>query len=173
MCIEKNNCCWAIWQTPSWGIVMKTTTVEFISATHFSFGQKWMLHFHLSTFFPSSLLLLLLSIRHEILIFDQWKSIHILLSELRNSEGREDSNSALRSGYSWGILFFLLQNCILLLLFTVSSSKCPSLNTKKARRGMTSPSSMAHFWSVVHNPENKLLLSSSIRVSHYFQLQGD
>ena len=51
MCIEKNNCCWAIWQTPSWGIVMKTTTVEFISATHFSFGQKWMLHFHLSTFF--------------------------------------------------------------------------------------------------------------------------
>ena len=45
MCIEKNNCCWAIWQTPSWGIVMKTTTVEFISTAHFSFGQKWMLQF--------------------------------------------------------------------------------------------------------------------------------
>ena len=32
-------------KTPSWGIVMKTTTVEFISTAHFSFGQKWMLHF--------------------------------------------------------------------------------------------------------------------------------
>ena len=108
---RKNNCCWAIWQTPSWGIVMKTTTVEFISATHFSFGQKWMLHFHLSTFFffffpssPSSLAILSLSL-HEILIFDQWKSIHILLSELRNSVGRkEDSNSTLRPGFRWSTL---------------------------------------------------------------------
>ena len=56
-------------------------------------------------FFPSSLLALLSLSLHEILIFDQWKSIHILLSELRNSVGRkEDSNSTLRPRCSWSTL---------------------------------------------------------------------
>ena len=95
-------------------------------------------------FFPSSLLLLLLSIRHEILIFDQWKSIHILLSELRNSEGREDSNSTLRSGYSWGILFSTTK-----LYFCYYYSRYPVLNvhhwTQKKLEGEWHP---LHPWLI-------------------------